>query len=157
LNAYSNLSILEVNQSTVDLLSTLRVAGKDDLGIGTLAQDLLGQASHGTSTLSCARTKGTTDGTSNIRRVRDALGCNIVLSESRLQSFLKSWTNGGAHVTNLSSSTSEDVSYGLANTTDDIVLGRTTQTTTEAWEATELRSSEGCCEGAGGSETGDEE
>jgi hypothetical protein len=156
-DTYSNLTILEVDESTMNLLSTLRVTSKNNLGIRALAQNLLGQASHSTSTLSSARAEGTTDSTSNVRRVRDTLSCNIVLSKGGLQSFLKSWTNGGAHVTNLSGSTSEDVSYGLANTADDIVLGRTTQTAAEAGEAAKLRSSKRCCEGAGGSEAGNEE
>lgn len=141
----------------MNLLSTLRVTSKDDLGIRALAQNLLGQASHGTSTLSSSRAKGTTDSTSDICRVCDTLSSNIVLSKGRLQCFLKSWANSRAHVANLGSTTSEDVGYRLADTVDDIVLGRATKTAAEAREAAELRSSERCCEGAGGSKAGDEE
>jgi hypothetical protein len=98
-----------------------------------------------------------TDGTSDICRVCNTLSCNIVLPKGRFQSFLESWANGGAHVTNLSGTTSEDVSYGLADTIDNIVLSRATQATAEARESAELRSSKRCCEGTGGSKAGDEE
>ena len=141
----------------MNLLSTLRVTGKNNLGVRALAQNLLSQASHGTSTLSRSRAKSTTDGTSNICRVCNALSCNIVLSKGRFQSFLESGTNSGTHVTNFSGTTSEDVSHGLADTVDNIVLGRATQATAEAREAAELRSSERCCKGTGGSKAGDEE
>lgn len=141
----------------MDLLSTLRVTSKNNLGIRTLAQNLLGQASHSTSTLSSARAESTTDSTSDISRVCNALSSNIVLPKGRLQSFLKSWTYGGTHVANLGGTASEDVGYGLANTVDDIVLGRATQATAEAREAAKLRSSKRCCESTGGSEAGDEE
>jgi hypothetical protein len=83
---HSDLTVLKVDKSTMDLLSTLRVTSKNNLCIGTLAQNLLGQASHGTSTLSKARVKSTTDSTSDICRVCDALSCNIVLSKGGLQS-----------------------------------------------------------------------
>jgi hypothetical protein len=141
----------------MNLLGTLRVTSKDDFGVRALAQNLLSQASHSTSTLSSARAESTTNSTSDICRVCNTLSCNIVLPKGRLQSFLKSWANSGAHVTNLSSTTSEDVSYRLADTVDNIVLGRATQATAEAREAAELRSSERCCKGTGGSKAGDEE
>jgi hypothetical protein len=70
----------------MNLLSTLGVASKNNLCVRALAQDLLGQASHGTSTLSKARVEGTTDSTSDICRVCNALSCNIVLSKGRFQS-----------------------------------------------------------------------
>lgn len=151
------MTVLEVDESTVNLLSTLRVTGKNNLGVGALAQNLLSQASHGTGTLSSTGAESTTNGTSDICRVCNTLSCNIVLPKGRLQSSLESWANSGAHVANLSGTTSEDVSYGLADTVDNIVLGRATQTTAEAREAAELRGSKRCCEGTGGSKAGDEE
>lgn len=141
----------------MNLLGTLRITSKNNFGIGALAQNLLGQTSHSTSTLSSSGAESTTDGTSDICRVRNTLRSNIVLSKGRLQSFLESWADSGAHVANLSSTASEDVSHGLADAVDDIVLGRATETAAEAREAAELGSSKRCCESTGGSEAGDEE
>lgn len=154
---YSDLSILEVHESTMDLLGTLRVTSKNDLCVRTLAQNLLGQASHSTGTLRRARVKRTTDSTSNISRVCDTLSSNIAATKGRLQSSLKSWTDSGTHVTEFSGTSSEDVSHGLTNTIDDIVAGETTETAAKAREATQLGSSKRCCEGTGGSKASNEE
>lgn len=106
----------------MNLLSTLAVAGKDNLGRGTSLEDLLGQTSHGLCACGTGGAGSTADGAGYVGWVCDTLCGHLATAEGALQSRLEGRADSAAHVPCLGSATSEDVGDCLADAVGHIVL-----------------------------------
>lgn len=123
-STYRDLACLtgvQVHQASMNLLGTLRITCKNNLGIGAVRNCLLDQLCTVGASSSGLRADAALYSTGEIGGVVHALRGNFVGAESLLELLLQSRTDCGTEVTGLSGSAGEDIGDGLAGTGSDVV------------------------------------
>lgn len=102
---------------------SLRVTGKDDLGVGALLNRLLDIGNHGLGTSTAGNLSGNT---ARVGSVVDTLDGDLVLAKLLLKSVAEARADDASHVSHLRSAASENESCRLASLVE-AVRSRTAQ------------------------------